>query len=243
MRTVALLTLDHGSVLYNPSQIPDEVVLKHTDGELVKTERKSEGTWPVKRRDELEVNFWSDGTYSTPSVALATLADRQAFGFRVNGEAVNPLVVDGSKDPETLEIEPLSFGAVLIEGEQQLPLAVFTTDEVYYRIYVDSRAEGDAYPRCVLEKRNGPRGGWDEVSESEPTEPGDLLEDIADRTGMEAVVGDASDIESCIEDQQEVFTASRTEEDDEIREQMAIQNKTAFDPSVPRPRPVDFPDL
>lgn len=97
MRSIALLTLDHGSVLYNPRRIPDEVVLKHTDGELVNTEREDEEEWLVKRREELEVNFWEDGAYSTPETALATLADRQAFGFRLNGESVNPLLVDGAK--------------------------------------------------------------------------------------------------------------------------------------------------
>lgn len=242
MRAIALLTLDKGSVLYNPNQMPDEVVLKHTDGEIIKIERKGGDRWLVKRRKELEMNFWQDGQYSAPVIALATLADRQAFGFRLNGQAVNPLVVDSSQDTETLEIESLDLGAVIVEGEQQLPLAVFTTDEVYYRIYVDTMDDHDVSARSVLERRDGPHSEWNELDESAPTEPGYLIERIADQTGMESVESDVNSIEAAITERQELFKASHTEGDDKVRERMAIQNETAFAPSMPKPRPVGFPE-
>lgn len=87
---VTLLTLDAGSVLYNPAQMPDEVVLKHTDGETIKIRQIETGEWIAERRAELEVNFREGGRYRTTTSAVAALADRQAFGFRLGGEAVNP---------------------------------------------------------------------------------------------------------------------------------------------------------
>ena len=113
MNTVALLTLDRGSILYNPDQMPSEIVLKHIDGELIKIERDVQGSWLSKRREELEINFCRDGEYESTTDAVATLADRQAFGFRLNGEAVNPLSPGiTSVTSETIEIEGLDLGGV-----------------------------------------------------------------------------------------------------------------------------------
>lgn len=57
---------------------------------------------------------------------------------------------------------------------------------------------------------------------------------------MEAISGGADEMQSLIDTKPELFKASRTRGDEEIRERMAIQNDTAFPPSVPKPRPVDF---
>lgn len=243
-RSVTLLTLDSGSVLYNPAQMPEEVVLKHTDGELVKARRSGPGNWRCERREELEVNFWEDGRYSSPVSAVATLADRQAFGFRVDGEPVNPLAIDESVNtPEIIEVEGLGLGGLVVEDERQLPVSVYTTKEVYYRITL---SEDDSNDRrlpesiAVLEKRQGPSGEWDELEKVEPTEAGYLLKRIAEETAMEAISGDVDEMRDTIRDRQDLFKASRTREDDELREKMAIQNDTAFPPSTPKPRPVDF---
>ena len=242
-RAVALLTLDAGSVLYNSAHMPNEVVLKHTDGELIKARRTDTDDWLSERRDELEVNFWEDGRYHTPISALATVADRQAFGFRVNGEAVNPLTVAGSsRDVETIEVEGLAIGGIVIEDEQQLPIAVYTTNEVYYRITVsEEERDGNLTEQtALLERREGPRGEWTDLSRTEPSEAGYLLESIAEETRMETTSGDANDLQGLIDGNQELFKASRTQEDEDVRERMAIQNDTAFSSSVPKPRPPDF---
>jgi len=245
MNTVALLTLDRGSILYNPDQMPSEIVLKHTDGELIKIERDSRGNWLSKRREELEINFQRDGEYKSTTDAVATLADRQAFGFRFNGEAVNPLSPGiASVVSETIEIESLDLGGVLFENNRQLPFAVYTKDEVYYRVYLTEEEERGSelvFEVAVLEKREGPRGEWREVSRTESTEVGHLIETVAEETDMEAVRGDAGDLQETIDDQQELFQASRTAEDENVRERAGIQNKTVFDPSIPQPRPVTFP--
>ena len=245
MNTVALLTLDRGSILYNPDQMPSEVVLKHIDGELIKIERDGQGSWLSKRRKELEINFWRDGEYESTTDAVATLADRQAFGFRLNGEAVNPLSPGiTSVTSETIEIEGLDLGGVLFEDNRQLPFAVYTKDEVYYRVYLTEEGEGGSasvFEVAVLEKREGPRGEWREIGRTESTEVGHLIETVAEETDMEAVRGDAGDLQQTIDDQQELFQASRTAEDENVRERAGIQNKTVFDPSIPQPRPVTFP--
>ncbi|MGZ0747643.1 hypothetical protein [Haloparvum sp. AD34] len=243
-RAVTLLTLDAGSVLYNPTRMPKEVVLKHIDGELTKARRTDTDDWLTERREELEVNFWEDGRYNSPTSAVATLADRQAFGFRLNGEAVNPLAIANSaQTAETIEVEGLGRGGIVVEDELQLPIAVFTTEEVYFRISIREDEDSDAeVPGSIalLEKREGPGGDWDKLDRSEPTEAGCLLSTIAEETGMETVSGGADEMRKSIGDEQDSFKASRTREDEEIRERMAIQNDTAFPPSAPKPRPVDF---
>lgn len=244
LRAVTLLTLDAGSVLYNPAQMPNGIVLKHTDGEIIKTRRIDTDYWLSEGRDELEVNFIVDGRYSSPTLALATLADRQAFGFRANGEAVNPLeILDPSGTTETIEVEGFGHGGIIVEDEQQLPIAVYTTKEVYYRITV-SKSVGsggkETEPIAVLEKREGPGGDWNERGRSDPTEAGFLLKTIAEETGMETVSGDTDEMQKLIDSNQDLFKGSRTQKDEEIRERMAIQNDTAFPPSVPKPRSVDF---
>lgn len=243
-RSVTLLTLDAGSVLYNPTRMPKEVVLKHKDGELTKARRSGTGDWLTERREELGVNFREDGRYKSPTSAVATLADRQAFGFRLNGEAVNPLAVaDSAQAAETIEVEGLGRGGIVVEDEQQLPIAVYTTEEVYYRISIweDEGSDGKVPSSiALLEKREGPGGDWDKLDRSEPTEAGYLLRTIAEETGMETVPGGGAEMRKLIGDEQDSFKASRTREDEEIRERMAIQNDTAFPPSAPQPRPVDF---
>lgn len=242
-RAVTLLTLDSGSVLYNPAQMPDEVVLKHTDGELIKIRRTDTGDWVSERRKEQEVNFWEDGIYGTPTAAVAAIADQQAFGFRLDGEAVNPLMIsDSPQSTETIEVEGLNVGGIVVEDDRHLPIAVFTAEEVYYRITM-SEKEGRGKVTesvVVVEKKKGPRGGWTKIDWSEPTEAGCLLNIIAKETEMETTSGSTEELREVIDEQQELFTASRTREDEEIREQMAIQDHTAFPPSTPKPRPVDF---
>ena len=125
--------------------MPSEIVLKHTDGELIKIERDSWGNWLSKRREELEVNFQRDEEYESTTDAVAMLADRQAFGFRLNGEAVNPLSPGiTSVTSETIEIEGLDLGGVLFEDNRQLPFAVYTKDEIYYRVYLTEEEERDS---------------------------------------------------------------------------------------------------
>lgn len=189
-RSVTLLPLDAGSVLYNPAQMPDEVVLKHTDGELIKTRQSDSGDWVSERREEMEVNFREDGRYSSPTSAVAAISDRQAFGFRLNGEAVNPLAIAHStQTAETIEVEGLGLGGIIVEDELQLPIAVFTTEEVYYRIITSEEGGSGKLTEsiAVLEKREGPRGYWDELDRSEPTEPGYLLKTIAEETRMKTI--------------------------------------------------------
>ncbi|WP_157744153.1 hypothetical protein [Halopenitus persicus] len=243
-RAIALLTLDVASALYNPTHMPNEVVLKHTDGELIKARQADTGDWLSERRKELEVNFLEDGRYDTPTSAVAAVADRQAFGFRANGEAVNPLTVVGSsRSVETIEVEGLGLGGIIVEDEQQLPLAVYTRNEVYYRIRIsEEERDVDVTEQiAVLEKRKGPRGEWTERSRAEPSEAGYLLESIAEETDMETTSGDSDELQESIDNKQELFKASRTQEDEDVRERMAIQNDTVFSPSIPKPRPVDFP--
>jgi hypothetical protein len=240
--SMVLLTLDAGSVLYNPQQMPREIVLKHKDGELIKSVSEG-GGWGVLRRDEFDINFMQDGGYRSPITAAGTLADRQAFGFRVNGESVNPLTYNPApSDVETVEIEPLNLGGVMVQDIAQLPFGVYTTQEVYYRAYVrqpteEGRVDGGS---AVLEKRLGPGGKWDEIASVNTYEAEYLIDKIAEETQMEAVSGSAAELQDRLD--AELFKASHTAEDQAHRNLAAIQDKTCFSPNHPKPRPIDFPE-
>lgn len=119
---------------------------------------------------------------------------------------------------------------------------MFTTEEIYYRITSSEVKSRATVPEqiAVLERREGPGGSWDELDRSEPTEAGYLLNTIAEETAMETISDNAKEMERLIGDNRDLFKASRTQEDEEIRRQMAIQNDTSFPPSTPKPRPIDF---
>lgn len=252
--TTALLTLDKGSVLLSPdsttasdvSRLPDELVTKQVDGELIKIQHVPESdAWGISRRSEHAINFWTDGGSSTLSQAVGGLADRQAFGFRTDGQPAHPLN-DETLAPETVEIEPVDRGAILIESERQLPFVVYTNDETYYRIYVTEDATEAPGPSTasVLERRKGPRGEWEELGLSEPSEPGKLLDTLADDAEMISIRSPSGDdLKEAIEGHDfELYSASKSQSEEEQRAMTAVKDDTAFEPTVPKPRPVEFPE-
>ena len=91
-----------------------------------------------------------------------------------------------------------------------VPLAVYTTNEVYYRITISNEErDGNLTEQtALLEKREGPRGEWTELSRAEPSEAGYLLESIAEKTGMEATSANADDLQEVTDGKQELFKAT-----------------------------------
>lgn len=243
VQATILLTLDAGSVLFLPDQMPDEVVLKHTDGELIRINRTNSGKWKYQRRDELGLHFYGEERYPTSLLAMAALADSQAFGFRVNGDPINPLAISNSTArPATVELEGLVLGGVVIQDGRHLPFAVFTTEEVYYRVFITEETRDPSFATdAVLEKREGPREDWLEIDRTAPSMAGRLVETVADETEMEAASGTGGEIEEIIAERRVLFKATYSREDDLIRERMGIQDRTAFPPTTPRPRPFSFP--
>ena len=239
MNTTALLTLDAGSVLLNPHQMPEQIALKHTDGETIAANGGQTNTWGVVRRDEYDLNFFGDGGYHNPIEAIGTLCDRQAFGFRLNGEPVNPLLPPETH-PETLEIEALDLGGYLFQSETHLPVAIYTTNEVYYRLYENPDEEVE---ETVLERKNSPRGEWEQIDTASPWGVKYLIETVAKETDMLAVEPSVEAINNAIEETDDLFKAPTSAKDDEIRQQAAIQDKTVFPPNHPAPRPVEFPTV
>lgn len=245
--THALLTLDKGSVLLSPNTSPpDELVAKHVDGELIKIQHvPNSDAWGVSRRNELAIDFWTDGGRSRLSQVVGGVADRQAFGFRTDGRPAHPLN-DVNPAPETVEIEPLDRGGILLENQRQLPFVVYTNDETYYRIYVTEDATESPGPltASVLERRKGPRGEWEELGQSEPIEPGKLLNDLADDAGMISIRRPSGDdLKDAIDDHDfELYSASKSQSEEEQRAMAAVKDDTAFEPTVPKPRPIEFPE-
>jgi hypothetical protein len=239
MNTTALLTLDAGSVLLNPHQMPEQVALKHKDAETILAQRGTDNRWNVKRRDEYDLNFSDDGGYTNIIEAIATLCDRQAFGFRLNGNPVNPLLPP-NEPPESLEIEALDLGGYLFQSGVQLPVAIYTTNEVYYRLYENPDEEVE---ETVLERKSSPREEWEQIDTASPWGVKYLIETVAKETDMLAVEPSAEAINKAIEDADDLFKAPTSAKDDEIRQQAAIQDKTVFPPNHPAPRPVEFPTV
>lgn len=63
---------------------------------------------------------------------------------------------------------------------EHLLFAIYTTEEVYYRVYIrsDEKSERDTSRNvAVLEKREGPGGKWNELITIPPTELGGVLPD------------------------------------------------------------------
>lgn len=240
MDTTALLTLDAGSVLLNPIQMPAQVVTKHTDGEIILIERTPPNMhWGIKRRSEYDVNLFREETFTNPTGAIAALCDTQAFGFRLNGDPVNPLLLPEGPS-KTLEIEPLDIGAYLFQSNTHLPVGIYTTDEVYYRLYESPDREAK---ETILERKTSPRGEWERIDTASLWGVKHLVETVANETDMVAVEPSAEAINNAIEDADDLFKAPTSAKDDAIREQAAIQEKTVFPPNHPAPRPVEFPTV
>lgn len=238
MRAGALLTLDVGSVLYTPDQMPAEVVLKHVDGEVIKAQRLGSGAWQISRRLESDVNFLETDEHPWAVSAVLQVIDEQAFGVRLDGEPVDPLVPAArDHEPAMLEVECLDCGGVLIEDDRHLPFAVYTTDEAYYRAYSSSRGA------VVTDRRDGPGQPWLEIDRIEGAEGIHVVRSIAADSGLEAVEGTGSDLKQAIREvDPELYTVAMSERDETLRTRTGVQKKTAFDPTIPTPRPVGYPD-
>jgi hypothetical protein len=243
MMGTALLTLDKGSVLMSPqaSRQPAEIVTQHGDGEIVKVQGgENSNSWTVYRQLDSDGEFFHDGSSRGLPAAVAGLADRQAFGFRADGEPTHPLV-GGYGDAATVELEPANRGAVLVEDATQLPLTVYTTDEVYYRLYMTESENSPAGSSklAVLERRKGPRGEWEEL-DADHLDISGLVQQLADDAGMVALQDPSGkDIREVINEYEfDFYPASDSADEEKQRSQMGVKDDTVFEPNFPKPRPI-----
>lgn len=138
----AIIPADRAAVVYTRRN-PARLITKNAhDGEIVKLtphELDSGATgYSVDRRHENGVSWWQDGGYRDFLAAHSGIADRQAFGFRYNDEPATLFDVAGDDLTglvDTFELEPLENGAVIIDGDEDLPLVLHTVTGDYWRLH------------------------------------------------------------------------------------------------------------
>ncbi|MFC6770009.1 hypothetical protein ACFQDD_00465 [Halorubrum pallidum] len=258
--TVALLPLHHGSIHYPPHPPedvdgwPPEVVLKHCDGELIQV-----GSLPspltFARRGEYDASYVSTGEeYVHFPKAVATAADKQAFGYRQNGESASMLTV--ADDPETIAVEPRNRGGVLVQSPAHLPFGVYLTTGEAYRARLTTDTDqpqaseagtlGRDSTKAVVEYRSDNVAEWEQLGYAIPTELSGLLQNTIGEPGEHTSIPVLSDpssgkMEDVIEanyDGSEVFDLPQTDQEEEIIRRTGMNSKTVFPPTHPVPTPL-----
>lgn len=246
--TTAVLPLHRGTILLpgqNNLNKPNLVTKNANDGELIQILSVSEG-YGINRRYESDVTTWTDGGYEHWPTAIACLADRQAFGYRQNGR---PATMNNVADrPETVEIEPLNTGAILLQEPDHLPFGIYLDTAETYRLRMDRAVEDDLYSEGekvgILEYREDNHSDFERLEQVGALEIRHLALELANHAPVQATNSpDRENLESIIvEHYDETETLSHGGDDPEIMEKAAIQDVTAIPPNFPAPAPL-FPGM
>ncbi|QIO25575.1 hypothetical protein [Haloarcula sp. JP-L23] len=184
MASVAILPLDQASIVVPVPDTPD-IVLKHTDGELVRIQESEDGSVTVDRRHENAVTWYEAGKYGSLEDAVVAATDMQAFAVRRGGEPSSLLEagVTGSLPGSVLEIVPLDLGGIVVDDRSHLPLVFHLITGEYWRI---STLPGDEYTDYQLEYREDDVASWETVSKHDGVDATvDVLPAFLDETGIE----------------------------------------------------------
>ncbi|ERJ07456.1 hypothetical protein HLRTI_000498 [Halorhabdus tiamatea SARL4B] len=169
------------------------------------------------------------------------VVDSQEFGIRVNGTPINPYDIDSSQEVvETLEIEALDRGSILFQTADQLPVAFYTPEQDYYRLYSAGISE-ERFPTVKLDRLGGNQAEWESTGEYDRLAP--AIERLAEETDMIAVTGDADDVAEHLDKCTDTYKGAHTAKDEIKRERMAMQKETAFSPDAPSPMQVRYPNV
>lgn len=233
MITQALLTLDRASILL-PVQPPYPDVATISAGEIIKSVEKENEGFIHNRRNQLDVEPFTEGGSTHWPSNIATLADKQAFSVRMNGQTTR--FTDVPKSPKTIEIEPLDRGCILIGNYRQLPFGVYTTDARSYRI---RKAEKDGREVNLLEYRPDNHSEWSEI-ESAEYDLDYLVSELANEADLIALDRPTfSEIKDAIETHFGTSHETAKSRSEELTSQVAaIAEDTAFDQSIPLPAPL-----
>jgi len=226
MSTISILPLDQASIIVPVPDTPD-LVLKHTDGELVRIHQSESGSVTIYRRNEYAVTWYEAGRYQSLERAVVAATDMSAFSVRRGGAPSNILeiTVTGSLPGAILEVVPLDLGGIVIDDRSHLPLVFHFTTGEYWRI---STLPGDEFTDYRLEYREDDVSSWEVISEYDGADAVvDLLPTLLDEIGIEYTTNAAaSEMAETIEACDASFVEDISDEvPDEIRERAGVQNR------------------
>lgn len=187
---IALIPADRARIVV-PEE-PDEFVVKHTDGELMRIsappfpDDPSEGrVWEIEVRQTADVSWFPSSHGRTLHDAVVNLADLQGLNVRANDESSNIVreTRQGHVPTTDLEIELLDRAALIVDHDRHLPVIVRTGESEYWRVRhshgplrdhptavkelvdEDIRARGPVGPVYIVERSDGmlPSDEWEPV--------------------------------------------------------------------------------
>lgn len=212
---------------------PEAITFKHRDGEkhrLLKLYGDLYGVFGLERTDEQDE--WVQESCYHPNVAASVLADEQAFGYRLNRQAINPHDVPEQEMADLIEIEPLDRGALIVNDIDHLPVVLHRQDRMVFRlresIHTDPLHE---QRRFIIEKASTSRlmTTWELIDYTEEdTSVTDAVQQFCDRVSVEVLTGDISQetLDAALDDSYVFREAAEDEEDARVRQLMMIQDKT-----------------
>jgi hypothetical protein len=237
-RTSVLLPLDKGSILlpttHNPYETPQLTTI-HTDGHILQARHNAERGFYHAERKSNEIG-WLETDYSQSWIrTVADLADKQAFGFRVNGKTVNPLSHQFKEETRTVELELLNYGGIAISSPKHVPIGVYLKTGESYRIDTEEPKN-----KAILSYRPDNRSEWEVVETTDLIEITYLASGLAEKTEMECLYNPTPD--GMAEEINNKFKSShkraQSREEEKITELAAINVETTFNETIPQPAPL-----
>lgn len=242
--STVLLPIDRATVCLPPIN-PREIVTKHRDGELMKLTRPWHySTCELRRRDEADAT-WTHTSTLTVVEGITAMATMQGFGIRYNGDPVRPDTLTDLYPEDTVELELLDNGGVVIESNTQLPITLHRRDNTLWRLRELQDRTGDPEATSsgtlveyayVIEQADSttpqPDREWERITGLYPDHSaGDAAVEFAGRVGIpyvdtpitsERIDNTLSQLVYCFED----ITGEET--DLSYREELGIPTQTVM---------------
>lgn len=236
-RTSVLLPLDKGSILLpttHQSARTPQLTTIHLDGHIIKVKNR-DGEYQHFERMLKDIH-WSKSLRSTSwPGSITNLADKQAFGVRINGATVNPLSYQNKTQIKTLELEPLSYGGIPISDAQHVPIGVYLKTGESYRI--DAQTEDST---ATLSYRPDNHSEWEVIESSNEFEIPYLVSELVGETDMVCIDNPSADqMEKQINEKfGSSHKRSQSQAEELITKHAAINVETAFNETIPQPAPL-----
>jgi len=223
MGAIAILPLDRGSLVVPTPDTPN-IVLKHTDGDLIRLQPADDDSLELSRRDEAAVTWWGHETYASLEEGVLAAADMQGFSARRGGEPSDIFELDVTETlpTATLELEPLDLGGFVVDDRSHLPLVFHMIEGDYWRIAMDPRGDG-----FRLEYRADDVSSWETIEEYDGIGAVDAIPSLLDATPIPYTTdATATSMQDLIESTGTDFVTETPDHlPDDLVDQAAVQSK------------------